>query len=463
MLTGHASLVSVIIPTYNRWEYLRQTIESVLGQTYPNVEIIVVDDGSTDETPDGLQVYGDRIRVITQTNQGGTAARNSGIKVATGAYLTFLDHDDLMLPAKLERQIALLEAHPGLGAAHCRWEYIDPQGKVLDKIGPLPEGNLHSALILGCFLWSGAPVVRRTFIEQVGGFDTSIWSSDWDIWLRLSAVDCVFGCVQEVLGAYRIMPDSTMSDVARTEVMDVRLLDKAFADPFHVPRSILALKDQVYANWRFWLSRRYYATGSPTDGKRNLAEALNLYPGLLTNRDEFLETLCNEALDVRVSDPFAFVEVVFSNLPPNGQSIQSSRSFVESQVHIGLAFRAYAEGNSVIGGNHIRQALNLQPELAEYFARRCAAAAMRLPVKPLKFVQSVLEGLPPEAEGLKALRSRLISDVAIAAAFESHFSGRHGEAGRQILNALWYRPAWVKNKGVLSVLGHSIPKLLTSD
>ncbi len=454
------ALVSVIIPTYNRWSYLQTTIDSVLAQTYPNVEIIVVNDGSTDETAAGLRKYGNRIHVIQQANQGGTAARNSGMAVATGDYLTFLDHDDLMLPTKLERQIALLETHPEIGAAHCRWQYIDPQGDILDRIGPLPEGNLYKTLVLGCFLWSGAPVVRREYFQQVGGFDPAIWSSDWDMWLRLSRADCVFGCVQEVLGAYRIMPDSTMSDVTRTETMDIRLLDKAFADPQQVPRSILAVKDEAYAIWRFWLSRRYYATHAPKDGERNLAEALRIYPDLLTNRADFLETLCNEALDVRVSDPFAFVEAIFSHLPAAAKSLEPEREFVLSQVRIGLALRAYAKGNLDSGQTHLQAALVLQADQTEYFAKRCAAYAMRLSVKPIDFVQSVLDHLPPEAVFLKTLRSRLMSDVAIACAFEAYFAGQRGRAGRQIVTAALWQPSWLKNRGVLSVLVKSLPDMI---
>jgi glycosyltransferase involved in cell wall biosynthesis len=453
-------LVSVIIPTFNRWSYLQMTIDSVLAQTYPHIEIIVVDDGSTDQTAEGLQSYSSRIRVIRQTNQGGTAARNTGINAATGDYLTFLDHDDLMLPTKLEQQVALLETHPEFGAAHCRWEYIDPQGNVLDRIGPLPVGNLYMTLVLGCFLWSGAPIVRRHYFEQIGGFDTSIWSSDWDMWLRLSKVDCIFGCVQEILGSYRIMPDSTMSDVNRTETMDIRLLDKAFADPTQVPRAILAVQDEAYAIWRFWLSRRYYATNAPEDGERNLAEALRLHPALLSNRAEFLETLCNEALDVRVSDPFGFIEAIFSHLPAAAESIHADREFVLSQLHTGLALRAYAKNDFDHAQSHMQQALFLYRNQAEHFAKRCAAYAMRLPVKPTEFIKTVLNNLPREADSLKTLRSRLMSEVAIASAFEKYFAGQRRQAGRQIVTAALWQPSWLKNKGVLSVLAKSLPNMI---
>src|SRR5687767_13189801 len=102
-------LVSVIIPTYNRASVVCRAIDSVLGQTYGNIEVIVVDDGSTDETLERLHSYGDRIRVLTQANAGPSVARNRGIAVATGGIVAFLDSDDYWLPTKVARQVVLLE------------------------------------------------------------------------------------------------------------------------------------------------------------------------------------------------------------------------------------------------------------------------------------------------------------------------------------------------------------------
>jgi hypothetical protein len=452
-------LVSVIIPTWNRWEMLRLTIESVLAQTYAPVEIIVVDDGSTDATAEGLRAYGDRLRVIRQANQGGTAARNTGIQAAQGDYLTFLDHDDLMLPSKLERQVSLLQAKQDLGAAHCRWSYIDPEGKPLSKIGPLPEGDVYKTLVLGCFLWSGAPVVRRRWIEQVGGFDPAIWSSDWDLWLRLAAAGCRFGCVQQVLGAYRIMPDSTMADVERTERMDVRLLEKVVTDPA-TPPEITALRDEAVAIWRFWLARRYYATGSPLEGRRNLAQALHVYPALLADESVFLETLCNEALDVRVSQPFEFIGSVFTHLPPDAHRLGGQRAQAEAEVHIGLALRAYAHQQIEAAQSHVRVALRFEQTLNASFARQCAAAAMHLPVEPVAFVRQVLAHLPSEAASWQAEARRILSQVEVASAFECYGSGQNREAAHQMLKAVQRNPVHLRNRGVLSVLAKSLPAYL---
>src|SRR5690242_13247080 len=111
-------LVSVIIPTYNGTAFLRETIDSALAQTYPAVEVIVVDDGSTDDTAAVIAEYGDRIKGIAQANSGTSAARNTGIRASSGDYIAFLDHDDLWAPIKLARQMRVLRDHPELGMVY---------------------------------------------------------------------------------------------------------------------------------------------------------------------------------------------------------------------------------------------------------------------------------------------------------------------------------------------------------
>src|SRR5690242_71279 len=113
--------VTVVIPSYNGARYLGEAIESVLAQTHPSVETIVVDDGSVDGTTALVSSYGDRVRGIRQENRGLAAARNSGIRAAAGTYVAFLDHDDRYLPEKTARQVAVFEARPDVGLVHTGW------------------------------------------------------------------------------------------------------------------------------------------------------------------------------------------------------------------------------------------------------------------------------------------------------------------------------------------------------
>lgn len=131
----HTPLVSVVIPTYNQPAFLREALDSVLAQTFADYEIIVVNDGSTDDTQEQLERYGDRIRVITQDNQGIGRARNRGMDAASGRYIAFLDHDDLWHPAKLETQVAYMQEHPDCVGNSVPFEYSSTPGKVSFDLG----------------------------------------------------------------------------------------------------------------------------------------------------------------------------------------------------------------------------------------------------------------------------------------------------------------------------------------
>jgi glycosyltransferase involved in cell wall biosynthesis len=187
-------LVSVIIPAYNAAALLGETLDSVLGQTYPNLEIIVVDDGSTDATPQVLESYGDRILVLRQTNAGQAAARNHGAREAHGELLAFLDHDDLWDPDKTACQVALLDRFPEALAVYCDHRAIDAQGNLLSSSGalhyPRSSGEMLRAMLLSCCIVTpGLVLLRRRAFDSSGGFDESKLMrghEDHGLWLRLA-------------------------------------------------------------------------------------------------------------------------------------------------------------------------------------------------------------------------------------------------------------------------------------
>jgi glycosyltransferase involved in cell wall biosynthesis len=180
--------VSVILPTFNRRAFLRQAIESVLAQTCPADELIVVDDGSTDGTPALLDGYGDRIKVIGQSNRGVSAARNTGIRKSKGAFIALLDSDDYWLPDKLEAQLSFFKCRPN--AMICQTEEIWVRnGK---RVNPKKRHQKFSGMIFEktlplCLVSPSAVMVRKELFEEVGLFDESLPAcEDYDMWLRIS-------------------------------------------------------------------------------------------------------------------------------------------------------------------------------------------------------------------------------------------------------------------------------------
>ena len=200
--------VSVIIPAFNHASFLPEAVRSVLAQSLSPLEVIVVDDGSTDDTAEVLRPYEGRVRVLRQPNRGVAAARNTGAAAASGQMLAFLDADDSWLPSKLERQVARAEAEPGLGLIHCGVVEVDDQGRTRVSCLDGMEGLVSREMLLfrrRVILGGGsAAVVPRSVFQRVGGFDERLsTSADWDLYYRIARRYRV-GFVSEILVRYRV-------------------------------------------------------------------------------------------------------------------------------------------------------------------------------------------------------------------------------------------------------------------
>ncbi|MFH1985093.1 MAG: glycosyltransferase [Pseudomonadota bacterium] len=180
--------VSVVIPVFNRAALVRRAIDSVLAQDTTGYELIVVDDGSTDETPQVLAAYGGAIRVVRQENQGVSAARNRGVAASGGALIAFLDSDDRWLPGKLSRQAAYMVAHPEVQI--CQGEEIWIRNGVRVNPGQRhrkPSGWIFEPSLALCLVSPSAVMMTRGLWDEMGGFDTSLPAcEDYDLWLRVS-------------------------------------------------------------------------------------------------------------------------------------------------------------------------------------------------------------------------------------------------------------------------------------
>ena len=188
MPPGPTPLVSVVIPTYNRGWTVAEAIDSVLAQTYTPVELIVVDDGSTDDTAAILQSYGSRIQWLRQTNRGVSAARNTGAARAKGALIAFLDSDDLWLPEKVEVQVRYFEQNPQSLICQTaelwirRGVRVNPKERHRKAAGMIFERSLKL-----CLVSPSAVMMRRELMTEMGGFDESLPAcEDYDLWLRVS-------------------------------------------------------------------------------------------------------------------------------------------------------------------------------------------------------------------------------------------------------------------------------------
>lgn len=181
--------VSVIIPVFNHEKYIAECIESVLSQTYKDFEIVVVDDGSTDKTPEILKKYARKIEVIRQQNKGGAAALNTAIENSTGEYIAWLSSDDIFMPSKLKEQIGFFEKNPGIDAVYTDFYIIDGNGLVIKEVRspfyPEKKDFLYNLLIVN-FINGSSVMFKRTCIETTGYFDEDMkYHADGNMWFRM--------------------------------------------------------------------------------------------------------------------------------------------------------------------------------------------------------------------------------------------------------------------------------------
>lgn len=253
--------VSVIIPNYNYGRFLKPSIQSVLDQTMKPHEIIVVDDGSTDNSMEMIRSFGESITAIKQDNAGVAAARNKGAEIATGEFLAFLDADDYWHPEKLAKQMLKFSSDPDVGFVHCGSCYVDENGVPIKDYVVGGEGWIANELLkFQPVVIANTLIVKRSLFSEIGGFDMNRDlhpSEDWDLCYRLSRI-CKLGFVHEALLYYRQHGSGGHTNIARMERAMTIAFEKAFQDP---ARQIQKVRRMSYGNLYLVLAGSYYHVG----------------------------------------------------------------------------------------------------------------------------------------------------------------------------------------------------------
>jgi len=259
-MKNNETKVSVIVPTYNRERYLKEAMDSVLNQTHKNLELHIVDDGSTDSTKDLVKSFtDDRIKYYYQKNQGQSVARNTGIKNSQGEYICFLDSDNLWKHDKLERQLKLMAENPDYQIVYGENEIIDENGQV-QPAGPAVQrysGNIMSRLLVFNFVNFNSAMIRRECFDQMGGMNQNTRvADDYELFLKFST-RYRFLYVPEFFAQYRVMENQISSNK-----------DKRFQSNFNILTNFMSTynnlldADTVNYTWcRFYTNRgRYQAS-----------------------------------------------------------------------------------------------------------------------------------------------------------------------------------------------------------
>jgi len=246
--------VSVVLPTFNRGWVVTEAVESVLGQDYANLELIVVDDGSTDNTNDLLSTFEDRITVIRQPNRGVSAARNAGVRASTGELIALLDSDDTWLPGKVTAQVTFFSTHPDVLV--CQTEEVWIRNGV--RVNPGKRHRKEAGMIFErslalCLVSPSAVMMRRSLLDQVGLFDESLPAcEDYDLWLRIAWKHPIHLINQALIVKRGGHPDqlSRMPELDKYRIQSIaRLLDSGVLSPGQekAARAMLDTKCVIYA------------------------------------------------------------------------------------------------------------------------------------------------------------------------------------------------------------------------
>jgi glycosyltransferase involved in cell wall biosynthesis len=290
-------LVSVIIPVHNGERFLSQTLASALAQTFHSLEVVVVDDGSTDQT--ALLVEAEaardrRIRLFRTQKSGVAAARNFGISQARGELIAPLDADDLWHPEKILRQVEVMQASPSkLGLVYCWSVEIDENDFIRVPINKLngyitAQGKVIETLARGCFIEPGSnPLIKRSYVEAVGGYDTNLQpqgADDWKLYLSLAEI-CDFAVIPEYLIGYRQVTGSVSRNLAAMGQSMENVARWIFEKRPELPEELKS--DSIY-NIRAFISERAFENSQFGVAFYHRARAFKVYPAKFVERRTFI-------------------------------------------------------------------------------------------------------------------------------------------------------------------------------
>lgn len=341
--------VSIIIATYNRADLLPEAIGSVLAQTTPDLELIVVDDGSTDATAAVVAPFlaDGRVRYRPQANQGWPGARNDGARLAQGEYLAFLDSDDRYTPTALEDHLSAFARQPELGLTVAGYEYVNGAGQPLGRRAPwLEGGDLDLAgWLVNCYAMPGAVVVRRDWFERVGRFNTDlIMAEDWDLFLQLAAQGCPMAWVRAATCLYRLHAGNSIRRLTDHLTGSLGALDRVFGRP-DLPPAVAARQAPARAWVYVMFARKAHAANDAAMAQGWLAEALRLDPALTTTRRPLLlETWLTPSVEWSGA-PEAYSRQAAAALPAALRPAPAALRRLLARLAMKQFFQAAAQGN----------------------------------------------------------------------------------------------------------------------
>lgn len=376
--------VSVVIPAYNQARYLAEAVQSALAQTTPAKEIIVVDDGSTDETAAVAASFDDQIGYVWQENQGLAAARNTGIAHARGEWVALLDSDDCWQPSFLEKMTALAAQAPRAAVYYCGVAYVDGDGRSLPQRAEIPAlqpAAFRQQMLRNNFLVPSTVMLRRQVVIANGCFDPAFRRlQDWELWLRLLRAGVTFAGLEEALVRYRLHRDSLSTNAAAGRAAALALARKLYGEDDGDSGARSAEKARLYGGvYRYHVLSAVTQDGDWQAAPAHLANALRADASIALDLELFYElALGQQPLGFRGTEQFLQLErnaaavealtgktIAFQNV---GLTQRQKRELLGT-AHYAVALAAYNTGRRALSRRFLQAAARQRPELRSEIVR----------------------------------------------------------------------------------------------
>lgn len=465
---------SVIIPAYNGAEFIGEAIDSVLAQSYPYFEIVIVNDLSTDSTGEVIQAYDDpRIRYIEhETNQGADIARLTALHESTGDLIAFLDQDDYFHSEKLAIHARQYEEAPETGLTYnARYEFDGGTGQIREIWRP-PDSMTLRDLCMGFPFAPSDTVLRREWALREEIWDQSsvlvgdevvVNGTEIIFCGRLFLAGCVFASVPGILNYRRYHPARVFTDLPIRRQAELRCQEAIFSDP-RCPREVHNERHLAYMNtnliWAFYA----YAQDEVALGAEYTREAIRLNPMLLDGRPSQLTEffLYNSCADTSRSHTKQ-LNIIFENLPADCQSIQGERKMAIAQGYLlrgtqAMQWRRYEEGRQLF-----EQAAQHGAKISDSYNQKVIHQLLQIEAEQgPEAIKPILDNLMPSLEllGSSDTIRNFRANFAINRAYQRFQMGDYNRVPGSVLRATLNDRGKLADRGVLSILFRSIPRML---
>jgi glycosyltransferase involved in cell wall biosynthesis len=459
-------LVSIVIPAYNQADYLGATIESVLNQTYQNIELIVVNDASPDNTTEIVERYDDpRLKyIIHEENRHLAASRNTGLRASSGEIVAVLDADDLYHPQKIELHVQFLEENQDIGVSYNARFEIDHNDNILDIWCPPLEVDL-SDLIMGFPFAPSDMVMRREWAFLVDLFDESFrhFSEDLDINCRLALAGSQFANVGYALNYRRYYPGRMIRNSVERHDAAIRALSQTFHDP-RCPQSIKAQKDAAFANVHMVWSYEALINEDSESGIELFNRAIRDNPQILKNDAEMYKNFLNARSIKDGGDHEHFLGLLKKQMAPHFDWF--NQSFVNQVIgrgYLELGVRSIIWDREADGKRFLNRAVELGSQLDQAFMQKIVYFFMNFEAvnwnkDNQQLWQRLLEHLkivctPADLKWIQRT-------YYLNRAFAAYRGQEHQGVIKNVINAAKKDVSCFLNRGVMVIFFRSLPKAM---